>query len=397
MSNTPERILVIKTACERILQNRLGSKIHLELNDEMASSPRSSVVRFHLLEQGPNWPTKLIAKQANHDATASLDENKFGFRQRFFNEWAALQFLDQIFGANSPAPKFYGGDKPLGIVLMEDLGQGDTLITSLSGSDPKVAEGALIEHMAMLGRLHAATVGTSELYDHLRRELGPVSAYFSPAAEDIFPPDQIIASFHRTLQLLDLEPAPGFAADLAAIVAFWAEPGPFLVYTHGDPAPGNECKVGDKRRLIDFEFGGFRHALTEGVYARMQFVTGDYVLSIPDPVSRQMEDGYRAELIKGCPEAANDQVFYQALTEACAYVTIAMWHWAFPHILTQDEAWGVSSYRQRLLKRLDILTQTAATVGHLEAVGATAHSIAKKLRARWSTEVGFMPYYPAFR
>jgi hypothetical protein len=129
----------------------------------------------------------------------------------------------------------------------------------------------------------------------------------------------------------------------------------------------------------------------------MQFVTGAYVLRIPEAVTRKMENAYRAELIKGCLVASDDRIFYRAVTEACAYVTIAMWHWAIPKILTEDEEWGMSSGRQRMLRRLDILAETAASVGYLEAMGATAQAVATKLRSIWPIEIDSMPYYPAFR
>ena len=41
----------------------------------------------------------------------------------------------------------------------------------------------------------------------------------------------------------------------------FGEPGPFLAFTHGDPAPTNNHVAGDEVRLLDFEYGGFRHAL----------------------------------------------------------------------------------------------------------------------------------------
>jgi hypothetical protein len=109
-----------------------------------------------------------------------------------------------------------------------------------------------------------------------------------------------------------------------------------------------------------------------------------------------MEDAYRHELIKGCPEAGDDALFYRAVVEACAYATIAMWRWAFP-ALEADEEWGLASWRQRILRRLDILAETAATFRHLEAVGETSGRIATKLRSIWPPEADAMPYYPAFR
>jgi Mn-containing catalase len=46
--------------------------------------------------------------------------------------------------------------------------------------------------------------------------------------------------------------------------------------------------------------------------------------------------------------------------------------------------------------RSDILAKTTEEFGHMEAIGATVHAIAAKLRATWP-EADRMPYYPAFR
>ena len=66
-------------------------------------------------------------------------------------------------------------------------------------------------------------------------------------------------------------------------------------------------------------------------------------------------------------------------------------------ILEQDERWGTSMIRQRLLVRLDTIGRAAAEYAYLEAIGATAHRMAAKLRTLWPSEADQMPYYPAFQ
>lgn len=401
MTTNPERNADgLVAASQRILANRFGPQLHLEPEQPIDSSPRSKVTRMRVIGGPADAPATVIVKQAvvaNDDEAYNPSATGFSPAWRFFNEWAGLQFLNQVFPDEAPVPGIYGGDHNLGILVMEDLGGRDSLTKPLLGNNPVAAEAALIAHMAMLGQLHARTVGKQAIYNHIRHALGSNPPYFSPAAESFFRPQQFFDVFHSTLAQLQLEPERGVDADLAAVAAFWDHQGRFLAYTHGDPAPGNEFQVETQRKLIDFEFGGFRHALTEGVYARMQFVTGWCVARLPDTVALQMEAAYRNELVKGCPEASDDTLFYQAMAEACGYATLAMWHWAFPGVLASDEAWGLSSYRQRILRRLDILTETTVAFGHLEALGATASRIAAKLRSIWPPEADSMPYYPAFR
>ncbi len=118
-----------------------------------------------------------------------------------------------------------------------------------------------------------------------------------------------------------------------------------------------------------------------------------------------MEAAYRAELIQGCPEVADDTLFYHAVVEACAYWAIDMCQWIIqreawydpPKPMQHDRPWGIATLRQRALVRSDILTRTTQEFGHLEAVGATFAEIATKLRTIWPPEADAMPLYPAFR
>jgi hypothetical protein len=109
-----------------------------------------------------------------------------------------------------------------------------------------------------------------------------------------------------------------------------------------------------------------------------------------------MEAAYRAELIKGCPEApevVDDERFCLAVVEACAACVING-HNALT--LLEDHRWGISTTRQRALLRFDIFSKMTEEYGHLKSVGETVLMIANKLRAQWPAEADAMPYYPAF-
>ena len=106
---------------------------------------------------------------------------------------------------------------------------------------------------------------------------------------------------------------------MKTVAAFSAASGPFLAYTHDDPIPMNALPVGDERKLFDFEFGDFRHALRDGIYGRACFPTWYHINRVPEDVVQEMERAYRTELAKGCPEAADDTLFFRSVVEACAY------------------------------------------------------------------------------
>ncbi len=302
-------------------------------------------------------------------------------------------------GDDALAPRFYGGDRRAGLIVIEDLGSGDRPDQLLLGSDPAAAEEAMVELAATLGTMHARSVGRQAEFDRIRDALGRR------------PPDEgdraasLAKALHATVDVLGIVPRTGLDAELQALTASIHDPGPFLAYTHGDPCPDNWLRVDGKLRLLDFETGAFRHALLDGVYGRIHFPTCWCVNRSPAHVPQRMEAAYRAELRQGCPEAGDDTLFDRAVVEACAYWTISMCDWIVqrrswyepPAPMERDHRWGISTLRQRALLRSDILAQTTQELGHLEAIGATFGDIAAKLRTIWPPEAGSMPYYPAFR
>ncbi len=111
-----------------------------------------------------------------------------------------------------------------------------------------------------------------------------------------------------------------------------------------------------------------------------------------------MERVYRAELVQGCPVAADDDRFYRAVVDACAYWVVSMFHFtSLADVLREDKGWGIATQRQRYLVRLPIVAQLTEEHGHLESLGATLRVMAAKLQHLWQAETDEMLLYPAFR
>ena len=405
------------TIAERLLTQTFGSTIRLDGGDNLLGSDRSKVYRFQVLGGQGNAPTSVIVKQANSTSDAAYDPNSATIPAwTLFNDWAALQFLEQFTTSHTArlAPQFYCGDRASGLFIMEDLGSGKRLDQLLLGDDPLVAESALVEYAAVHGRLHALTVGRQEEFLHQRKALGPVEY-----ETDYYDYTWLAPTLDSTANLLDIVPQQGTDAELATLTATLLNPGPFFAFNQGDSCPDNciypdmvplnnvrpdhiretgQAKMGmPSLSLLDFEGSKFKHALVEGVYGRMHFPTCWCVYRLPEHLPLRMEAAYRAELIKGCPAAADDTLFYHAVAEACA-LWMLDWYHEFPlaTLLEKDRMIVTSTVRQRLLARSEILAQVTEEIGHMEAIGATVRAIATKLRTYWP-EMEPLPYYPAFR
>ena len=207
----------------------------------------------------------------------------------------------------------------------------------------------------------------------------------------------LMPTLHETADWFAIPLTRQVDLELAMLIASMRNPGAFLVYTQGDSCPDNCLFVNSRLRLLDFEGGRFSHALKEGVYGRIHFPTCWCVYRMPERVPLRMEEAYRAELMKGCPEAVDDRLFYRAVVEACVFWMLDWYHeFPLPTLLEKDRNIVTSTVRQRLLMRSAILAETTEVLGHMEAIGSTVRAIAAKLRAIWP-EADYMPYYPAFR
>jgi hypothetical protein len=381
---------------EHILSASLGSAVRLGAAPQLDGSDRSHVFRLSVLDGPADAPASVIVKRAAVEPNETYDPDASAFSApawRLFNDWAGLQFLSDVSGSEPLAPRLYGGNRNAGLIVLEDLGTGETLAQLLLGDDARAAERGLVDLAVLLGRMHALTIGRQAEFDGLRDTLG-----LRDKQTDYYSYHWLATALHGAAHDLAVTPAPGVDDELAALIETIKAPGPFLAYTHGDPCPRNDLRIGAQLRLLDFEFGDFRHALTDGVYGRILFPTCWCSNRLPPSVMLQMEAAYRAMLMQGCSAARDDVLFAQAVVAGCAYWALTMYAWnPVPDLLGHDQEWGIATSRQRVLARSEICAQAAEEFGYLEAIGATLRAIVVKLRSRLPGHVASMPFYPAFQ
>ena len=391
----PEQLLAPEAlaSAERLLSGALGARVRFNAGEQLQDGVRAQVYRLQLLAQAGQAPASVIVKQVKSTERNPYEpDNATIPAWTFFNEWASLQFLKELAPRASVGPRLYGGDRALGLLVIEDLGAGTRLDHFLLGSDPVMAEVGLIAYAARHGRLHATTIGHEAEFTRLRAALGPARL-----ADEADIHERLAAAFSQTAELLGVTPAPGAEQELEQMLTVMEQPGPFLAFVQGDACPDN-CLFSDSAvRLLDFEGGGFSHALKAGVYGRMHFPTCWCVYRLPPAIPPRMEAAYRDALVQGCPAARDDARLSRAVAEACVYWLLRWWQMnPLARILAEDRSVIAATDRQRHLLRADVAAQTTEEVGHLEAMGATIGAMAARMRARWP-ETEEMPLYPAFR
>lgn len=395
----------VLTRAAALLSAHLGTELTLTPIDAYTTWV-SHTWRCRLQPQPSNFPPTVIVK---HTVPRSEPAYADWHQHAFLHEWAALRFLDALETQPPLAPALYTGATAERIAIMEDLGTGSTPDTYdlLFGSNPDAARQSLIEHVALLGRLHAATAPVARDYLPIRAALGPAEPEkplfchpWSRARLRRSSEAELQAAVQRyTAVLASIDVAP--AADIASEVALVADlveddPGPFLVYAKGDQeVPGDAIRCGARLRLFDFNVGGLRHALLEGMPGQM---TWGCHRRLPQDVVAAMDSVYRRELALDCPAAADQETFWDA-----AALAAARWHlfhvtWRLPHALQADGPRGPTgtTLRQQFLAWTDAFGDLAGDSGSVPQLAATARLLARRLRAIWPAEVQTLPLYPAF-
>jgi hypothetical protein len=144
----------------------------------------------------------------------------------------------------------------------------------------------------------------------------------------------------------------------------------------------------------DFDQGGFRHSLIEGMPGRM---TWGCQMRIPARVQSDMEKAYQAALSRGYAEVADDRMFYRGMVEAAARWNILHIIHRIPTALSGDYQRGLTTLRQQVVAWLETFADLAEERHQLQALGKSSREAALRLRELWPAEVCSLPCYPAFR
>jgi hypothetical protein len=296
-------------------------------------------------------------------------------------ERAALGFVAQR--CPGVAPRLLGADAAGGLLVLEDLAPRRSLLELIVEDDPGWAAG-LARFARTLGQLHAATVGAADAYYRRRRALGPVD------------PDRELVRFGEPrpdlAELSDRLDAPvdqRTAADLGAVGAELGAPGPFLAFSNGDSGANNFFVEEESGRIIDFEFAGYRHCLSD---VCCLYVPGPQWLTVGDPAADGTEDAYRALLGAAVPEADDERSFGRGVSaSALTWALLRLGRLA----LLEERGPGHES-RTQMVATLDAAARTAERFGCFPALRGWVRRVEQRLRDRWpdaDVDLGALPPY----
>lgn len=312
-----------------------------------------------------------------------------GDAERGFTDWASLAFLSSLSLAHDIAPHFWGGHAQERFFLMEDLGAAANLERLLDQADAGAVATALTGLAQTMARLVVAGYGQESAYQERRSQL-PGDALFSRQTEARRWRDAR-ERVERWAEIANSPMSPGFEAACDSVALAYVEPGAYLAFSHGDPAPSNNhCRAG-RVHLLDFEYGCFRHLLYD--------LSGWAILCpLPDHwLTLMVQEFRRSVTVTPIIELLQDERgFKEAWAQICAYRALAMLSWLSPTLLDEDGEWASGwTGRAALLSTALRLHKHCEGVPQLEPLVAFGERLGTVLQARWPELGDGAPAWPA--
>jgi hypothetical protein len=162
-----------------------------------------------------------------------------------------------------------------------------------------------------MGELRPGTAGLADRYYARRGALGPVDPQVERERFGGWGWDET-----RRYAEEDLGAAlSGCGSEVTSVREIVAEPGSFLAISNGDPGANNSLiDEPSDGRIIDWEFAGYRHALTD---IACFYVPGPMWMRVGSPVESRLEMEYRQVLADAIPQAGDDATFGSGVAAAC--------------------------------------------------------------------------------
>lgn len=229
---------------------------------------------------------------------------------KFFNEWAALQFLGEIDNCQTISPKFITGDIVHGLIAFEYVPKAHSLRDILRNANTHERRHALLTYAQAIGRMHGATYGRRNQWLRLRTSLG-TSRQADPSTFD-----GILRTFRRLATFIEQPVSAAVETELSELKEMLSDADLFSALRHVDIAPQNYLLFNDGAKIVDFEYSDYGHFLLDAPLGPYSFPVR---WECDDVLAREIESVYRTELSSGFPSAMDDGIYYKGILSAWIY------------------------------------------------------------------------------
>lgn len=298
------------------------------------------------------------------------------------SEVSALSLCNPM--PNAIAPRLFGFDSQLHLVVMEDLPVGRALADVLLLGDASSAKDAVGLLARGLASIHAYT-GTRE------EEYRAITADFNAPRLRRSWLERAHGERDAFLRVVgDLVDASGVDEEVTVALER-LETSRLRGLVHGDLCPDNVRITDDGLRLFDFEASTFGPIAIDVAYLLAPFPSCWCFAELPDAIALGALETYEHELTRLGVENVDDLRDDVAAALACFLVA---WLSQIAEVLEADEPFGTSTARSLFIRLLTGFANYEASALVLPRLTRTARSLIEALDVRWPDAV--VPRYPAF-
>ena len=345
---------------ERSLSSSLKSEIRLA---KCTKFKKKRIFRCWVADGPSSLPEVFLVKMARHTEREPYNRELDCVGNpawKFFNEWAALQFLSQIDSTQTLAPQFIAGDAIQGLIAFEYVPKARSFRDILRDANENERRCALLAHAQVMGRMHGATYGKQREWLRLRTSLGT----FHQADTGSF--DGILRTFRRLATFVEQPVSAAVETELSELKEMLADAEPFFAFRHVDIAPQNYLLLDDGVKLVDFEYSDYGHFLLDAPLGPYPFPVR---WECDEVLAREIESVYRAELSAGFPGALDDSIYYKGVLTAWIYWLLRLG----PVPRTREKVADALAERCKVVARLSREIEYLPRIGRIFARVAIVH------------------------
>ena len=334
---------------------------------------RRHIVRVH----DDSGRTAVLKRRRSHEPRIRV--------RGFGAEIAALEFFSPM--PVPVAPRLLGVDTELGIVLMEDLGQGGSLAHALLGPDRAFARSALISYARGLAAMHAWGIGREDEFAGIGARQAP-GVTLVPHWMDFIEDGK--AALLKTALDWGLSTLAGHAVEEIGSLSPYLNDPRYAALVHSDACPDNTQITDGTCRLFDFETSGWGPVALDAAYLLLPFPSCWCFAELPADVSGEAMSEYRSAM--SAAGVAMGPEWDASLASALATLITARGR-ALAEAVDRDNTWGTTTIRPRILTWLRGFASFPASAAVTPRLRELAASMLERLESRWGS--ARVPSYPA--
>ena len=200
--------------------------------------------------------------------------------------------MTALAGLPTGAPALVAATASPPVVVMEDLGPGDSVATALLAADPLTAGQAVVDWAEALADLHAATWNNVDRFEAALSDLGGPKPPNPRAMPDVL--SDGIDRLRRAADPLGIEVSEQVTDEIVAIAARLDDE--VQVLSPFDACPDNNIQTATGLRLIDFEGATVAHPAWDVAYLRVPWPSCWCAWRMPDAVAEQAQQAWQDRL-----------------------------------------------------------------------------------------------------